>query len=451
LSKTIKISSLNRLTVSGGERVPQGDTDVSVRPLIYVGMSADLIHPGHLNVIKVARSYGDVVIGLLTDRAMAGYKRLPCLDFENRRVIIESIKGVSRVIPQETLDYTANLRALKPRYVVHGDDWKVGVQAGTRLRVIEVLAEWGGELIEPEYTDGISSTMLNQRQREIGTTPARRLGLLRRLLDAKACVKFMEAHNGISALVVENMRVQADGGAREFDGIWLNSLTDSAAKGSFGDGSVDRTSRAQTINQILAVTTKPVIYDADCGGEPEHFVALVRSLERHGISAAVIDDRSVLGSDFLEPVEVMESKIRAGKQAQITEDFMVIVRLESFAVGAGLRDALARAEAYIAAGADGLVIHSTREDLGEIEEFCSWAKDLPDRVPFFVVPTTFSSATEAELVVTGIRGVAYANHLLRSAYPAMLRTAESILLEGRSAKIEGEILPVAELLDLIKG
>ena len=414
-------------------------------------MSADLIHAGHLNVISVARSYGDVVVGLLTDRAIASYKRLPCLDFENRRMVVENLKGVWKVIPQETLDYSENLRALRPQYVVHGDDWKVGVQAETRQRVIDLLAEWGGELIEPEYTAGISSTELNRRKRGIGTTPGQRLGRLRRLLDAKACVRFMEAHNGISASIVENLRVPGDRGEVEFDGIWLNSLTDAAAKGSIGDGFVDRTSRAQTINQILEVTTKPVIYDADCGGEAEHFAKLVRSLERLGVSAAVVDDRQRAGPAALESSEVMGQKIRTAKRALVTDEFMVIARLESLAVGAGVRDALERAQNYIAAGADALVVPSACADLSEVEEFCAWSRELPLQVPLFAVPTTLSGISVGDLVASGISAVAYANHLLRSAYPAMLRTAEAILSDERVAQAEAGMLSVDDLVGLFRG
>ena len=448
MSEILKDSGATHRFVAGGAGEHGGGLRSGVRPLVYVGMSADLIHAGHLNVIKVARGYGDVVVGLLTDRAIASYKRLPCLDFENRRTIIENVKGVWKVIPQESLDYTENLRELKPQYVVHGDDWKTGVQAETRKRVIDVLAEWGGELIEPEYTEGMSSTALNQRVREIGTTPAQRLARLRRLLDAKDCVKFMEAHNGISALIVENLRIDGEDGAREFDGIWLNSLTDSAAKGSLGDGAVDRTSRAQTIHQIMDVTTKPVIYDADCGGTPGHLARLVRSLERNGVSAVVIDDRQGSGIADLAPVEVMADKVQTAKHAQVTGEFMVIARLESLVAGAGLRDALARAEAYVAAGADALLVHSTDGDLGEVDEFCTWFSELPDQVPLFAVPAESSGVTDEELEEAGISGVAYPNHLLRSAYPAMLRTAEMILERGRASEVEREILSLDTLLGL---
>ncbi len=134
-------------------------------PVVYVGMSADIVHPGHINLIRAAEKYGEVTVGLLTDAAITSYKRKPCMTFEERKAVVENIKGVTRVVPQETLDYVPNLKKLKPQYVVHGDDWCEGVQKATRQRVIEVLQEWGGELIEPPYTPGVSSTEIIRRLR----------------------------------------------------------------------------------------------------------------------------------------------------------------------------------------------------------------------------------------------------------------------------------------------
>jgi len=231
-------------------------------PAVYVGMSADLVHPGHLNVLDVARQLGEVTVGLLTDEAIASYKRLPYLTYEERRIVVENIKGVSRVVPQTTLDYVHNLRLLRPDYVVHGDDWRTGVQQEVRARVIATLAEWGGELVEPSYTDGISSTRLNASLRSAGTTPQRRLRQLRRLLQAKPLVRVLEAHNGLTALIVERVSSPGqDGGVREFDAMWLSSLTDSTAKGKPDTECVDLTSRMQTVGDILEVTTKPLIFD----------------------------------------------------------------------------------------------------------------------------------------------------------------------------------------------
>jgi len=258
---------------------------------VYVGMSADLIHPGHLNIIKEAAKLGDVTIGLLTDKAIASYKRLPALKYEQRKLIIESIKGVVEVVAQDELDYSNNLRKYKPDFVVHGDDWQKGVQQQTRQRVIDTLAEWGAKLHEVPYTKGISSTQLNQSIKEIGTTPEVRMEKLRRLIESKPIVKVIEAHNGLTGLIVENISVEEGGSKKEFDAMWLSSLTDSTAKGKPDIEAVDVTSRLHGLNDILEVTTKPIIYDGDTGGIAEHFVFTVRTLERLGVSAVIIEDK----------------------------------------------------------------------------------------------------------------------------------------------------------------
>lgn len=425
---------------------------------VYVGMSADLLHHGHLNILKVARGLGEVTVGLLTDKAIASYKRLPSLAFEERKAIVENIKGVVTVVPQETLDYVPNLRKLKPDYVVHGTDWREGPQMEIRERVIQVLKEWGGQLVEPEYTQGISSTILNERQREIGITPQIRMRRLRRLLEAKKIVRIMEAHNGLSALIVENARVMKGQIAHEFDGMWLSSLTDSTAKGRPDIELVDRTSRLQTINEILEVTTKPIIFDGDTGGLTEHFVFLVKTLERLGVSAVIIEDKSGLKKNSLFGTDVAQTqaevpafcdKIHVAKMAQVTDDFMIIARTESLILKKGLADALKRAEAYIGAGADGIMIHSKEKDVREIQEFCREYARLETRVPLVVVPTTYSQVTEDELSDIGVNIVIYANHLLRSAYPAMKKTAECVLRNKRAHEAEEFCLSIKEILTLI--
>jgi phosphoenolpyruvate mutase len=429
---------------------------------VYVGMSADLIHPGHLNIINEARKLGEVIIGLLTDEAIASYKRLPFLTFEQRKVIVENIKGVSLVVPQSTLDYVPNLREIKPDYVVHGDDWRTGVQQETRQRVIQCLHEWGGQLVEPPYTAGISSSQLIKTLREMGTTPGIRLKQLRRLLASKKLITIMEAHNGLTGLIVENTRVKVSHMEKEFDGMWLSSLTDSTAKGKPDIGCVDLTSRMNTLNDILEVTTKPILYDGDSGGLVEHFEYMVRTLEREGISAVIIEDKvglkknSLLGSNAQQTQDTIENfsiKITRGKQAQITDDFMIIARIESLILKAGMEDALKRAEAYIAAGADGIMIHSKEKDPQEILAFCQRYNRLVHRVPLVVVPSTYSSIKEAELQKAGVRIVIYANQLLRSAYPAMVKTAESILTHHRSLECqqEGMCMPIKDILHLIPG
>jgi len=425
---------------------------------VYIGLSADLIHPGHLNIIKTASQYGGVTVGLLTDEAIASYKRLPYLSFAQRKEIVENIKGVDQVIPQHTLDYVDNLEEIRPDVVVHGDDWKSGPQRETRARVIKTLEQWGGKLIEPTYTEGISSTALNKAIKEVGTTPGIRLGRLRRLLSAKPVIRAMEAHNGLSALIVEHASVDNEGKKEEFDAMWLSSLTDSTAKGRPDIEFVDRTWRAQTINEILDVTTKPIIYDGDTGGITEHFTKLVRSLERLGVSAVIIEDKqglkqnSLFGTDrpqvMLEK-EKMAEKIHLGKQSQITDDFMIIARIESLIANLGCDEAIDRAKAYIAAGADGIMIHSRVKDGKEIKEFCKRFKELEYQVPLISVPTSYNHLTEEELHEIGFSVVIYANHLLRSAYPAMKETAETILTNRRSLEVDSVCLPIKEILTLV--
>ncbi|MCP5107473.1 MAG: phosphoenolpyruvate mutase [bacterium] len=427
---------------------------------VYVGMSADLIHPGHLNIIEEARKYGEVIIGVLTDKAIASYKRLPFLTYEQRKVIVENIKGVSRVVPQATLDYVPNLREFKPDYVVHGDDWRTGVQRETRQRVIDALAEWGGELIEPKYTPGISSTKFNAAMKEIGTTPGIRLKRLRRLLESKEIITILEAHSGLTGLIVENTQLKKDGVLREFDGIWLSSLTDSTAKGKPDIGCVDLTSRMNTLKDILEVTTKPIIYDGDSGGLTEHFEFMVRTLEREGVSAVIIEDKvglkknSLFGTDVAQTQDTIENfceKITRGKQAQVTDDFMIVARIESLILKNGMEDALKRAEAYIGAGADAIMIHSKEKTPGEILTFCETYRQFEQKVPLVAVPSTYNSISEDGLQQAGIRIVIYANQFLRSAYPAMVQTAECLLENRRALECGTLCMPIKEILTLIPG
>jgi phosphoenolpyruvate phosphomutase len=427
---------------------------------VYVGMSADLVHPGHLNVLKTAKKYGKVTVGLLTDAAIASYKRIPYMEFKQRKKVIKRIKGVSKVVPQETLDYVPNLRKLKPDYVVHGDDWKEGVQRETRQRVIDTLAEWGGELIEVPYTKGISSTQLNKALKEIGTTPELRLKSLRRMLQVKPLVRFLDIHNALSGLIIEHAFVETPEGRREFDGMWGSSLTDSTAKGKPDIEAVDVSARMTTLNEVLEVTTKPIIYDADTGGQTEHFQFTVKTLERLGVSAAIIEDKtglkknSLFGTDVPQTQDSIENfchKIREGKKAQATDDFMIIARIESLILGQGLDDAFERAKAYLEAGADGIMIHSREKTPDEIFAFCDLYNTLENRKPLVAVPSSYNQVTEEELQDHGVNVVIYANQLLRSAYPAMMETAESILTHHRSAECDARMLSIKEILELIPG
>lgn len=425
---------------------------------VYIGMSADLIHPGHLNILKTGRELGRITVGLLTDAAIASYKRLPHMTYQQRKVVVENLKGVDHVIPQETLDYVPNLRMLKPDYVVHGDDWKEGVQRETRQRVIDALAEWGGQLVEPTYTPGISSSMLIKAVREVGITPDVRRNRLRRLLQAKPLIRVLEAHSGLSGLIIEHCRVEKGREMLEFDAMWLSSLTDSTVKGKPDIECVDLTSRLHTVNDILEVTSKPIIYDGDSGGLPEHFAYMVKTLERLGVSAVIIEDKTGLKQNSLldagnqqrqVAIEGMVERIRIGKKSQVSDEFMIIARCESLIAGAGEADALRRVKAYIDAGADGIMIHSKSKTPDEILSFCKAYRTLSPRVPLVAVPSTYSQITEKELMEQGVNIVIYANQLLRSSYPAMLRTAESILTHGRALEAEPQCMPIKDIVSLI--
>ena len=422
---------------------------------VYIAMSADLITPSHVKIIREARKLGDVVIGLLTDSAVAGYQRLPYMPYEERKVVMENMVGVKEVVPQETLDHVPNLLKIKPDYVFHRDDWNTGVLRKTRQRVIDTLEQWGGELVEPKFMPGITSGALNLAIREVGTTPYIRRGMLKRLLEAKPLIRVIEAHSGLTGLIAETVSVECDDRIREFDAIWLSSLTDSALKAKPDIEYVDRMS---AVSDIIETTTKPIIFDGDTGGVTEHFVFMVRTLERLGVSAVIIEDKkglkrnSLFGTDaeqVQDDVKDFANKISCGKQAQVTDDFMIIARIESLILKAGMDDALIRAKAYIAAGANGIMIHSKEPSADEIMTFCREYAKFNDRVPLVVVPSTYSHTTEAELAEAGVSIVIYANQLLRSAYPAMVQVAESILRHGRAAEAEELCMPIKQIINLI--
>ncbi|MDP4088140.1 MAG: phosphoenolpyruvate mutase [Bacillota bacterium] len=427
---------------------------------VYVAMSADVIHHGHLNVINKAKELGEVIVGLHTDDVIAGYFRVPLLGYNERKSIVENIKGVAMVVPQDTLDQVPNLVKLQPDYVVHGDDWKEGIQRNLRERVIETLKQWGGELVEVKYTEGVSITKIEEALSQIGTTPQMRMRRLKKALEAKPLIRIIEAHNGLTGLIAEKARVEQDGRIKEFDGMWVSSLCDSTAKGKPDIELVDLTSRLNTINDILEVTTKPIILDGDTGGKIEHFVYTVKTLERLGVSAIIIEDKiglkknSLFGTDVSQTQDTIENfceKISEGRKARVTNDFMIIARIESLILNAGMEDALKRAKAYIEAGADGIMIHSNRKDGKEIVEFCGEFQKFEKKVPLVVVPTSYCHMTEAQLQEAGANVVIYANHLIRSAYPAMVKTAESILLNERSLEADEYCMPIKQILTLIPG
>lgn len=425
---------------------------------VYVAMSVDIIHQGHLNVLDEARKLGEIIVGLHTDEVIRGYWRNPIMKYEERKKVVENIKGVIEVVPQDTLNQVSNLRRIKPDYVLHGDDWREGDQRELREKVIEVLKEWNGKLVEVPYTKGVSISKLEEQLSNIGTTPEQRMKSLKELIYSKKPIRILEAHNGLTGLIVEKTKIEKDGKVKEFDGMWISSLCDSTAKGKPDIELVDLTSRLNTINEILEVTTKPIIVDGDTGGQIEHFVYTVKTLERLGVSAIIIEDKTGLKKNSLFGTEVNQTqdtiehfceKIRAGREARVTSDFMIISRIESLIAKNGMDDAIKRAKAYIEAGSDGIMIHSKESDGKEIIEFCRLYNQLENRVPLVVVPTSYNFMTENELSELGINVVIYANHLIRSAYPAMVNTAKSILLNERSKEASINCMPIKEILNLI--
>lgn len=428
---------------------------------VYITISSDFIHPGILNVLKKGAELGRVTVGVLSDEVIASYKRVPLLDFETRMQVFASLEDVSAVVAQTTMSYRDNLLALKPDYVVHGDDWRSGVQSNIRKEVIELLAQWGGELIEVPYTVGVSSTGFEQELRAVYGSPDSRRGRLRKLLEIKPCVRVMEASNGLSGLIVESCRVECpeEGTAKEYDAMWLSSLCDSSFKGKPDIELVDFTSRITTINEIMEVTTKPIILDGDTGGRTEHFVYNVKTLERMGVSAIIIEDKTGLKQNSLFGTEVAQvqedphvfaEKIQAGKKALRTRDFMIFARIESLIAGKGIGDALERACIYLEEGeADGIMIHSKEKSGADIALFMEGFRAAYPDVPVIFVPTSYNHLTEDELVAMGGNIVIYANHLLRSAYPAMLSTAESILKAGRSKEVDETCMPIKEVISFI--
>ena len=423
-------------------------------------MAADLIHHGHINIIRKASELGEVIVGVLTDKAIASYKRLPYLNYSEREAVVRALKGVSKVVPQRTLDYRPNIKRLRPDFVVHGDDWITGVQSKVRAQVVRELAKWGGKVIDVPYTQGISSTRLNKSISSNGTTPDRRRSQLKRLLNSKNLVRILETHSGISSLIVDNLEVEVKGTKKSFDGIWSSSLTDSTNKGKPDIEAVDTSDRVGTINSIFDVTIKPMIYDGDTGGLAEHFAFTVKTLERLGVSAVIIEDKaglkknSLLGNEvtqFQENIEDFCFKIKTGKNAQVSDDFMIFARCESLILEKGMNDAIARSKAYLNSGADGIMIHSRKKDGKEIMEYCKEYKNFGAGKPLVVVPSSFDGITEKEFEDAGVNIVIYANHMLRAAYPAMLKVAETILKNGRSRETKEFCMSINDILKIIPG
>ncbi len=421
---------------------------------VYVGLSADILHAGHINILKIAYGLGNVIVGLLTDEAISTYKNIPTLNYKQREIILKNIKFVKKVIPQKTLDYRPNLKLVMPNYVVHGDDWKKGVQKKTRKQVLETLKKWGGKLIEPKYTKNISSTAIKSKLIN-EQTPTSRTSLLKRITNSKNIVRVLESHSPLSGLIAENTKISN----KQFDAMWSSSLTDSSLRGKPDNQALDFSSRFNGLGDLMDVTTKPLIFDADNGGRLEHLPFSIRTLERLGVSAIMIEDKIGLKKNSLfkdqsgakqDSIKDFCKKIELIKKVRKSKDFLIGARIESFILGKGLQDGLKRAEAYSKAGADLILIHSKEKKPNEIFAFAKVFKKSIWYKPLVSVPSTYSKTTEKQLIKNGFKIVIYANHMLRAAYPAMENVAKEILKNERSFESESKISSVKQVINLIK-
>ncbi len=428
------------------------------RRSVYMCFSTEYIHSGHIAIIKRAKRLGRLTIGVLSDEAVASFRRYPLMPFDERKTLMANIAGVDHVVEQKKLSYAENLRALKPDYVVHGDDWVNGFQKPIRQEVLDVLAEYGGHLIEYPYSSDPKYKELDKMHRAELAMPDLRRGRLRKLIAMKGLVTAIEAHSGITGLIAEKTMVLQDGKTYQFDAMWISSLCDSTAKGKPDIELVDMTSRFRTINDIMEVTTKPIIFDGDTGGLTEHFIYTVRSLERLGVSMVIIEDKTGLKKNSLFGTEVKQTqdsienfcaKITAGKKAQKTRDFMICARIESLILESGMEDALSRAVAYVGAGADAIMIHSRKQDPTEVFDFVSRFRDKDQVTPIVVVPTSFNSVTEDEFKARGVNVVIYANQLTRTGFPAMQKAARTILEHHRAKECDDMCMSIKEIITLI--
>ena len=425
---------------------------------VYACFSTDVIHEGHLHIIQEAQAYGELTIGVLTDEALIKFDRFPTITFDERFQMMQKLDGVAHVVAQSTVSYTENLQKLKPDYVIHGDNWKTNEQKIIRDNVLKVLSTWGGQLIEVPYTRTEKVQHIDKVMHDKLAMPEFRRKRLRQLLQLRPIVKALEVHSGITALIAEKTIVQNKEELDQFDAMWISSLCDSTAKGKPDIELVDMSSRIRTIDDVMDVSTKPIILDGDTGGLIEHFVYNVRTLERLGVSAIIIEDKTGLKKNSLFGNDVEQTqdsiahfceKIKAGKQAQLSEDFMIIARIESLILEKGIADALQRAYAYVAAGADGIMIHSRQKTPDEIFAFCDAFRQKDKNTPIVVVPTSYHSVLEEQLAAHGINIVIYANQLTRSAFPAMQETAASILKHHRAKEADAQLMSIKVIITLI--
>ncbi len=425
---------------------------------VYTCFCTDVIHEGHINILNEAKKYGRVVVGILSDAAMIRFNRFPTVTFEERINIVRDLGIVDQVIVQDDIMYDNIVAELRPDYIIHGDNWKEGPMKAIRDNAEKLLSEYGGEVIDVPYTYNENVKRIDQRIKEKLSMPEYRRKRLRQLIELCPIVKTLEVHSGLTGLIAEKTIVDHDGQLDQFDAMWISSLCDSTAKGKPDIELVDMTSRYRTIDDVMEVTTKPIIFDGDTGGLIEHFVYTVRTLERMGVSAIIIEDKTGLKKNSLFGTEVQQTqdsiehfceKIKAGKKIQLTDSFMIIARIESLILEQGMDDALERAFAYVEAGADGIMIHSRKKDPAEILEFCDKFREKNSRTPIVVVPTSFNQITEGELAEHGVNIVIYANQLTRSAFPAMEQTARDILRYHRAKEVDDRLMPIKEIITLI--
>ena len=428
---------------------------------VYVPLAVDLLHSVHISILKKAKRYGKVIVGLMTDKAISEYKQLPILDYNERFKILSGVKFIDEIVEQKNWDYSENIKKYKPDYFIHGDDWKKGIQKNQRKKVIKTLKRYRGKLIEISFSKNISSSEIKEKIINYVSNSNNRVSRLKRLMKAKNLVKILESHNSLTGLIIENLKIKKKKINVEFDGMWSSSLTDSATKGLPDNSSLSFSARISSLNDMMDVTTKPLVFDADNGGQLEHLPYLVRSLERSGVSAIIMEDKVGLKKNSLfknqsntkqDKPEHFAKKIKIINNSRKNEDFMVIARIESFILGKGLKDALKRAEIYSKAGANAILIHSKETTPKEIFSFAREFRKSKNFIPLVSVPSTYSKTYEKDLIKNGFKLVIYANQLLRAAYPAMLNTAKDILINSRSFEAErkNKIIPISEIINLVK-
>jgi phosphoenolpyruvate mutase len=430
-----------------------------MKKIVYVPLAADILHEGHLNILRIASNYGKVIVGLLTDAAIIQYKNLPFFDYDQRFKIVSNLKFVDKVVPQDSWNYRLILNSIKPDFFVHGDDWKKGVQSKIRLEVIKELKKWNGELIEPKYFKNVSKIIQKKKILYLGITPDQRKLQLKRLLKVKKIIRVIESHSALSSLIVENININKNGKILQFDGIWSSSLTDSTLRGKPDNQSVDYSQRIHSLNDTIDTSLKPIIFDGDNGGRIEHLGYLVKSLEKIGVSALVLEDKKGLKINSLfqdqskssqDSIKEFSKKIKIVVNSRISKDFMMIARIESLILGKPLKDAINRAEQYSKAGADAILIHSKENHPKEIFNFAKIFKKSKFFKPMIAIPSTYSKTYEKELINNGFKIVIYANHLLRASYKAMYDTAEKILINQRAFESEKRITPINKIISLIR-